>query len=46
MLLNIEGAVDDDGTIKEELAGLHSEIASFDDQKFEVGMEIDDTNFI
>ncbi len=46
MLLNIDGAVDADGTIKEELAGLHSEIAGFDDQEFEVGVAIDDTNFI
>jgi hypothetical protein len=44
--MNIDGTVDADGNLKAELAGLHSEIAGFDNKKFTVGAEIEDTNFI
>jgi hypothetical protein len=46
ILMNIEGTVDSNGKLKEGLAGLHSEIAAFDaNSNFEVGVEINDTNF-
>jgi hypothetical protein len=45
MLLNVTGAVDEDGTLKEGIAGLHSEIAKFNNEDFKVKVPIDDEEF-
>ena len=46
ILLNIDGAVDPDGTINDELNALHQSIAGFDATKFEIGVQIDNAQFI
>jgi hypothetical protein len=46
ILLNVEGTVDANGNLKEELAGLNAQIASYDDQGFEVGVAINDAEFL
>lgn len=46
ILFNIKGAVDADGTLKEGLAELNAQIASYDDKEFEVGVAINDAEFL
>lgn len=46
ILFNIEGTVDADGTLKEGLAELNAQIASYDDKEFEIGVAINDAEFL
>ena len=40
ILMTVNGVLDKDGTLKEDFDELHEAIASFDSEKFEVGMAI------
>lgn len=46
ILMNIDGVVDPDGTMRDELLELHQDIAGFDNAQFEVGVAINDADFI
>ena len=45
ILMNISGTVDANGQLKSELAALHTEIASFDQTQFKVGVAIDPAQY-
>lgn len=46
ILLNVKGAVDEEGNINSQLADIHNAIASYDGMSFEIGAEINSTEFI